>query len=159
MSFATWYLVFQYNTCFLKLFKFAVHTNFSKFYSFVLKLRDRISVILFFSGTKHLLMRIDPEVIKNNDQNRFFNYYILLSVFRTHKYLEFGKEWVANSRQSFFQTLHILPRSLGSMCKCKNILLCSQLILSLTLQILFFHFTFEFSTQSGPAECWETSNL
>ena len=44
--------------------EFAVHTNFSKFSSFVLKLRDRISVILFFSETKHLLMRIDPEVIK-----------------------------------------------------------------------------------------------
>ena len=117
MSYATWYLVFQYDTCFLKLVKFAVHTNFSKISSFVLKLRDRISVILFFSETKHLLMRI--EVIKHIDQNRFFNYYILLSVFRTHKYLELGKEWDANSRQSFFQTLHILPRSLGSMCKLK----------------------------------------
>ena len=121
MSYATWYLVFQYNTCFLKLFKFAVHTNFSKFSSFVLKLRDRISVILFFSETKHLRMRIYPEVIKNIGQNRFFNYYILLSVFRTHKYLELGKEWDGNIQQSFFQTLHILPRSLGSMRKFKKI--------------------------------------
>ena len=157
MSYATWYLVFQYNTCFLKLLKFAIHTNFSKFSSFVLKLRDRISVILFFSETKHLLMRI--EVIKHIDQNRFFNYYILLSVFRTHKYLELGKEWDANSRQSFFKPCIYSPDLWGVCASAKNILHCSQLILSLTLQILFFHFTFEFSTQSGPTECWETSNL
>ena len=128
--------------------EFAVHTNFSKFSSFVLKLRDRISVILFFSETKHLLMRI--EVIKHIDQNRFFNYYILLSVFRTHKYLELGKEWDANSRQSFFQTLHILPRSLGSMCKCKKYiaLFTTDSFTNSTNTILSFHIWIFYSVRS-----------
>ena len=106
--------------------EFTVHTNFSKFSSFVLKLRDRISVILFFSETKHLLMRI--EVIKHIDQNRFFNYYILLSVFRTHKYLELGKEWDANSRQSFFKPCIYSPDLWGVCASAKNIFHCSQLI-------------------------------
>ena len=130
--------------------EFAVHTNFSKFSSFVLKLRDRISVILFFGETKHSLMRIDQEVIKHIDQNRFFNYYILLSVFRTHKYLELGKEWDSNSWQSFFQTLHILPRSLGSICKCKKYIarFTTDSFTNFTNTILSFHIWIFYSVRS-----------
>ena len=87
-------------------------------------------------------MRIDPEEIKNIGQNRFFNYYILLSVFRTHKYLVSEKMRCKQSATFFYQTLHVLPRSLGSICKSKNIctaLFTTDSFTNSTNTILSFH--------------------
>ena len=159
MSYATWYLVFQYNTCFLKLFKFAVHTNFSKFSSFVLKLRDRISVIFFWLNKAFTHENISRSNKKYWSKSIFQLLYFVVS-FQNTQILRVRERMRWKHSAIFFSNLAYTPQIFGEYAQVqKNILHCSQLIHSLTLQILFFHFTFEFSTQSGPAECWETSNL
>ena len=99
--------------------EFAIHNNFSKFSSFVLKLRDRISVILFFSETKHLLVRIDPEVHTYWSKSIFQLLYFVVS-FQNTQILRVRERMRCKQSAIFFQTLHILPRILGSMCKCKK---------------------------------------
>ena len=137
--------------------EFAIHNNFSKFSSFVLKLRDRISVILFFSETKHLLVRIDPEVHTYWSKSIFQLLYFVVS-FQNTQILRVRERMRCKQAAIFFSNLAYTPQIFGEYVQVQKIY--STVHNSFfTVRILFFHFTFEFSTQSGPTECWETSNL